>query len=331
MTNTLTKHLNKPIVIRTGKGMEVDKMETKKTGNTAEKTEKTTVPEGSKRCTKCGEIKEATCEFFHKSRGKKDGLSSQCKDCSNKRRRQKYESPEEKERARKYRSDNIEHYRQYNREYSKKYAEKKREYRKKNEEHIREYDKKYKRSPVAKLSEKLRAIRKSGEGAPFVRDLPIEQKETLANLLLQSITLKQAEKEYLESCGQKICKRCERVLSLDCFNFNNRSTCRECVTEIYNNRPDVKAQRKRAEKRAEKKAEKQRVYCNELKTEYKSANEAARVLGLDQGAISRLIREDGRKTGYNKYEGGLSFQLVYNMKKPQKKHLTKQTNATIMW
>src|ERR1035441_3102070 len=41
-------------------------------------------PEGCKPCTKCGEVKPATLEFFHKRGEYGDGLMYHCKICRNK-------------------------------------------------------------------------------------------------------------------------------------------------------------------------------------------------------------------------------------------------------
>lgn len=48
---------------------------------------------------------------------------------------------------------------------------------------------------------------------------------------------------------------------------------------------------------AKEKAATWRVYCFETNTVYDSATSAASVLGLDQGAISKILRGDGKSTG----------------------------------
>jgi hypothetical protein len=76
------------------------------------------VPEGMKRCTKCGEVKSVSefCRMSHT----KDGLQSMCKVCCNERYRKYYEQNREKvnERVRKYRERNrdkdAERHRKYN-------------------------------------------------------------------------------------------------------------------------------------------------------------------------------------------------------------------------
>ena len=54
----------------------------------------------TKICTKCGEEKPATTEFFHRGRGGKYGLTSECKKC-----------------RQKYRNENRERIREYNKQY----------------------------------------------------------------------------------------------------------------------------------------------------------------------------------------------------------------------
>jgi hypothetical protein len=53
-------------------------------------TQKPLAPDGYKICTKCGEIKPATTEYFyHQARGRQ-GLSAECKVCQRMRRRERY-------------------------------------------------------------------------------------------------------------------------------------------------------------------------------------------------------------------------------------------------
>ena len=56
----------------------------------------------TKVCTKCGEEKPATKEFFFRQKKRPDGLNTQCKDCKN-------------EYSRKYDKENREHIREINR------------------------------------------------------------------------------------------------------------------------------------------------------------------------------------------------------------------------
>lgn len=55
----------------------------------------TPIPAGFKRCTKCGEVKPATKEYFHADSHGKDGLHAACKTCVNVHTRQwKANNPE---------------------------------------------------------------------------------------------------------------------------------------------------------------------------------------------------------------------------------------------
>jgi len=68
-------------------------------------TNDTTIPDGFKRCTKCGEVKAATHEFFA-LKGRRNELRSVCKDCQVKIGRQyRFNNPDI---ARKYRADHPE-------------------------------------------------------------------------------------------------------------------------------------------------------------------------------------------------------------------------------
>lgn len=54
-----------------------------------------------KRCRQCPEGQQwhpATAEHFHRQKDKKDGLASRCKDCHNRKQREKYRQPDEKEK-----------------------------------------------------------------------------------------------------------------------------------------------------------------------------------------------------------------------------------------
>ncbi len=87
-----------------------------------------------KKCSKCGESKPATPEYFHRNKSNNDGLRYDCKECS-----ERYNQSEKgKERTRRYqqsdkgKESNIK-YRQsdkrkkYQREYHKKYQQKKKQ------------------------------------------------------------------------------------------------------------------------------------------------------------------------------------------------------------
>ena len=81
------------------------------------------IPYVFKKCTKCGEIKLATTEYFSEKKRYRFGLFSQCKVCE-----QKY--------GKQYRQDNKEHIQEYQKEYNKQYYQD-------NKEHCLEYGKQY--------------------------------------------------------------------------------------------------------------------------------------------------------------------------------------------
>lgn len=257
------------------------------TGN-AGKTEKPAVPEGYKRCSKCGEIKPATVEFFYRKVEKKCGLSCYCKVCGNAIRREKYESPEEKEKARKYHKDNIEYYREYNRLYGKKHPEKKREYRKKNKEHIKEYSKKYIEENKDKIRERKKRYRESPRGVIIAR--------------LGSVRKKTGAKIYSENLTEGFIN-----MVFEAWEKNEI---------LYKAEQKIKMLQESAEKRAKRTAieeikKRRAIYCPELQMQFETATSAANILGIDQGSISKILRGDGVKTGYKKYPNGLSFEFVH--------------------
>ena len=88
----------------------------------------------NKVCTKCGEERPATREYFYAERGNRDGMRGACKVCNlehNKQYRQ-----ENKEKIAEYK-------RQYHQENKEKIAEKDKQYRQANQEKILEYNKQY--------------------------------------------------------------------------------------------------------------------------------------------------------------------------------------------
>jgi hypothetical protein len=81
----------------------------------------------TKTCTKCGETKPATSEYWYKQKIGKYGLTSKCKVCLRERQREYQQQPEVKERKREYQR---EHHREY---YQRP------EVRERQREHHREY------------------------------------------------------------------------------------------------------------------------------------------------------------------------------------------------
>lgn len=99
----------------------------------------------TKICTKCGEEKPATAEYFRKAKGGKNGLRGQCKVCD-KEYNKEYNEP-------------------YNKQYRKEHADKVKEccdrYYKENADKIKEYGKQYRIENKEKIKEKDKLYRRS--------------------------------------------------------------------------------------------------------------------------------------------------------------------------
>ena len=101
-----------------------------------------------KRCTKCGENKPNTNEYFafqNKSKGK---LIARCKECDKKYREKNKDK--RKEYSKKYRENNKDKLKEYNKEYNKNYYEKNKDKRK---EYLKEYNKNYYENNKDKIKE----------------------------------------------------------------------------------------------------------------------------------------------------------------------------------
>ncbi len=122
-----------------------------------------------KKCTKCGEERPATAEYFSRTVRAKGGLHSWCKSCKNKHyeenweqisasNKKYYEENREKIKAdhKKYREENSEKIIAYQKKYNEENREKKRADHKKYHEENQEYHKKY----YAKNREKVKARNK---------------------------------------------------------------------------------------------------------------------------------------------------------------------------
>ena len=96
----------------------------------------------SKECSCCHKIKLPS-EFSKRERSK-DGLRSECKECSKKRHQEYYQDNKDKikEKSKKYNQENKERIKEKKRKYYQENIEKKREYRQENTETKKEYDKK---------------------------------------------------------------------------------------------------------------------------------------------------------------------------------------------
>ena len=191
--------------------------------------------DGMKRCTKCGEWKPATAEFFNRDNTRTGGLHSMCKEC-----RREYRQ-KNRDRKREYQQKNKDYYREYQREYYQKNKDRireytreyQREYYQKNKDRIREYG----ASNVGRLCDAVKRIRRKTGATIYLRDMTEEQKETLANQCVAIRTLEKTEKELLATSGKKRCTRCDRILDYGCFHKNMTNNdgvdfwCRECCAE----------------------------------------------------------------------------------------------------
>ena len=125
--------------------------------------------EGMKKCTKCGERKPATSEYFHRDKTMTCGLCSMCKECKREYREKN------KDRIREYYQKNKGRLREYKREHRQKnkdkiaecaheyyqknkdkLAEYKREYCEKNKDKIAEYKREYQEKNKDKIAERNR-------------------------------------------------------------------------------------------------------------------------------------------------------------------------------
>lgn len=131
-----------------------------------------------KRCSKCGQEKPATLEYWHRDRAAKDGLRTVCKACAKKRsRRYRQENADKvREANRRYRKDNLKKerarerrsyqnnkkgktdYYQKNRDQKLLYAK---QYRENNREKIKQYNQAYGTRKREHERERLRRFRKN--------------------------------------------------------------------------------------------------------------------------------------------------------------------------
>jgi len=167
--------------------------------------------EGMKKCTKCGEIKPATAEYFNRDRTKKDGIRTQCREC-----------------RREYYQKNKDRRLEYWREYYQKNKDRKLEYWR---EYWREYHREYRRAPVGRLEQSISRLRRKTGATIYVRDMTEEQKETLANQYVAVRTLEKTERELLAASGKRRCSKCGGVFDFEMF-YKERgrymAVCRAC-------------------------------------------------------------------------------------------------------
>lgn len=143
----------------------------------------TSIPQGYKRCSKCGEVKAV--EEFSKDKGNKDGFYSYCRVCHalvrlqyrqanpdktrESKRRWKHANPDKvREMQRRHREANVNQVRESTRRYREANAnqirETQRQYREANTEKKREIDRQYRKSHPEKSRESVhrRRTRKNG-------------------------------------------------------------------------------------------------------------------------------------------------------------------------
>jgi len=227
--------------------------------------------DGMKKCTKCGEWKPATAEFFNRDKARTDGLRSLCIECV----REYYQENKDRflERLSEYRQKNKDRVREYNREYRQKnkeeIAEYQREYYQENKDRFLERLSEYRQTPVGRLSESIYRLRRKTGATIYVRDMTDEEKETLANQYVAIRTLEKTEKELLAASGKKRCSKCDRVLDYDCFHKSNdgyaglNAYCKAC---------DAKYNRKYRQQNKYKIKEYSREYYEKNKDYYREYN-----------------------------------------------------------
>ena len=133
-----------------------------------------------KRCTKCGENKPNTNEYFAFSNKSKGILRPSCKVCDKKYRENNKDKIKEyrennkdkrKEYHKKYRENNKDKLKEYNKEYNKKYRENNKdiikEYRENNKEYMKEY-REHNKDKLKEYRHKRRAL-KLGNGGSYTK------------------------------------------------------------------------------------------------------------------------------------------------------------------
>ncbi|MDY3801523.1 MAG: hypothetical protein SOZ95_05775 [Bacilli bacterium] len=98
-----------------------------------------------KRCTKCGELKPCTKEYYNKAKNGKWGYRSKCKECIKKESKQYREKHKEeiKEYKKQYREEHKEEIAEYQKQYYSENKEYHKQYRETHKEEIKEYKKQY--------------------------------------------------------------------------------------------------------------------------------------------------------------------------------------------
>jgi post-segregation antitoxin (ccd killing protein) len=130
----------------------------------------------TRKCTRCGEEKPETAEYFHRDKNRRGGLYTICKECRNKAcRRWRAENPEKaREAVRRWQAENPE-----------KMREAVRRWKAENPEKVRESNRRWK----AKNPEKQREAEKrwQAENPEKVREAGIRWRNTLAPAYLKNL------------------------------------------------------------------------------------------------------------------------------------------------
>jgi hypothetical protein len=217
--------------------------------------------DGMKKCTKCGEWKPATAEYFCRDKTRKDGLNPWCKVCKSDQGSEYYQK--NKDRA-------IEYY--------QKNKERVREYRQKNRDRRRECGREYEQTPVGRLVKSIYHLRRKTGAAIYVRDMTDEEKETLANQYVAVRTLEKTEKELLAASGKKRCSVCGDVFDFDMFckaGGRHRAECKACEAKYQHkyrqqNKDKIKEHdRKYRQQNKDKIKEREREYREKNKEKIK--------------------------------------------------------------
>ena len=106
----------------------------------------TTIPEGHKKCNRCGAVLPATAEYYHRDSSKKSGLRGQCKSCCNLKNRGAENREQHRLRFKAWRTENRERHNARKRAYYHAHQEQQREYRERNRERLIAWQRDYNRT-----------------------------------------------------------------------------------------------------------------------------------------------------------------------------------------
>ena len=159
------------------------------------KSKKKDVPEGFKRCSKCGDVKPVG-EFYVKN--KKTGLlRTSCKECEKEYDRERSQKPERKEYMREYRQkpERKEYTREYNQKPERKERERERSQKPERKEHVREYNQKPERK------ESNQKYNQKPERKEYMRERNRDKVDSLTDgYVAYTLGIKLSEKQELEEC-----------------------------------------------------------------------------------------------------------------------------------